>query len=56
MKKLLVALLLFLLPHIALAKGGVVTAADPRAAAAGQEILRAGGSASDGGDAGANGR
>jgi gamma-glutamyltranspeptidase / glutathione hydrolase len=30
-----------------LAKGGVVSAADPRATAAGQEILRAGGSAAD---------
>ena len=47
MKKFLVALFLLLLPHVALAKGGVVSAADPRAAAAGQEILRAGGSASD---------
>ena len=47
MKKFLVALFLLSLPHVALAKGGVVSAADPRAAAAGQEILRAGGSASD---------
>jgi gamma-glutamyltranspeptidase / glutathione hydrolase len=47
MKKIIVALFLLLLPHIAFAKGGVVSAADPRAAAAGQEILRAGGSASD---------
>jgi gamma-glutamyltranspeptidase / glutathione hydrolase len=47
MKKFIVALILLLLPHIAFAKGGVVSAADPRAAAAGQEILRAGGSASD---------
>jgi gamma-glutamyltranspeptidase / glutathione hydrolase len=38
---------LILAPVPALAKGGVVSAADPRAAAAGQEILRAGGSAAD---------
>ena len=31
----------------ALATGGAVSAADPRAAEAGQEILRAGGSAAD---------
>jgi gamma-glutamyltranspeptidase / glutathione hydrolase len=47
MKKIIVALSLLLLPHTAFAKGGVVSAADPRATAAGQEILRAGGSASD---------
>ncbi|SFS05732.1 gamma-glutamyltransferase [Sphingomonas jatrophae] len=40
-------LLLALLPAPALAKGGIVSAADPRAAAAGAEILRAGGSAAD---------
>lgn len=47
MKKILIALLLVTAPTIANAKGGIVTAADPRAAAAGQEILRAGGSAVD---------
>ena len=48
MKKL-VATFLFLLalPASLSAKGGVVTAADPRAADAGREILRQGGSASD---------
>ncbi len=35
------------LPVAAFGKGGVVTSADPRATAAGQEILRAGGSSSD---------
>jgi gamma-glutamyltranspeptidase / glutathione hydrolase len=48
MKKIYAALCLFALaPAPLLAKGGVVSAADPRAAAAGQEILRAGGSAAD---------
>lgn len=48
MKKFLVAfLLLIACPTALLAKGGVVTAADPRAAEAGREILRQGGSASD---------
>ena len=47
MKKLLVALILLVLPAPLLAKGGIVTAADPRASEAGQEILRAGGSAAD---------
>lgn len=48
MKKALLALLsLCLIPTIAHAKGGVVSAADPRAAEAGREILRAGGSAID---------
>ena len=47
MRKLIPALLLLALPSSAFAKGGMVSAADPRAAAAGQEILRAGGSASD---------
>ncbi|MEH3100869.1 gamma-glutamyltransferase [Sphingomonas adhaesiva] len=47
MKKLIAfAALLFLLPIPALAQG-VVSAADPRATAAGQEMLRAGGSATD---------
>ncbi len=36
-----------LLPSAALAQNGVVSASDPRAAKAGREILRAGGSASD---------
>ncbi len=43
---ILVSLLLFV-PGAALAKGGMVSAGDPRAAAAGQEILRAGGTATD---------
>jgi gamma-glutamyltranspeptidase / glutathione hydrolase len=47
MKKIIVALLLSLFAPFALAAQGVVSAADPRAAAAGQEILRAGGSAAD---------
>ena len=48
MKNALLALLsLCLIPTIAHAKGGVVSAADPRAAEAGREILRAGGSAVD---------
>ncbi|MFM9977747.1 MAG: gamma-glutamyltransferase [Sphingomonadaceae bacterium] len=41
------AVLAFLLPSSALAAGGVVSSADPRATAAGQDILRAGGSATD---------
>jgi gamma-glutamyltranspeptidase/glutathione hydrolase len=45
--RLLWVLLAFLLPVAALAKGGVVTSADPRATAAGQDILRAGGSSAD---------
>ena len=46
--RLLLFVALILTPaRIALAEGGVVSAADPRAAAAGQEILRAGGSAAD---------
>ncbi len=48
MKKLLFALtLLLLLPQPALAEKGAVSAADPRAAEAGQLILRQGGSAAD---------
>ncbi len=47
MKNLLLVAALIVAPFPALAKGGVVSAADPRAAAAGQEILRAGGSAAD---------
>jgi gamma-glutamyltranspeptidase/glutathione hydrolase len=49
MRKLfvLVSAVLFAGTAPAWSKGGVVSAADPRAAAAGQEILRAGGSATD---------
>lgn len=48
MKKLLFAFtLLLLLPQPALAEKGAVSAADPRAAEAGQLILRQGGSAAD---------
>lgn len=48
MKKLVVAFLLLIAsPTALLAKGGVVSAADPRAAEAGREILHQGGSASD---------
>ncbi|HVJ02866.1 MAG TPA: gamma-glutamyltransferase, partial [Sphingomonas sp.] len=46
MKKLIVLLVALLLPHAALAQG-IVSAADPRAAAAGVEILRKGGTATD---------
>ncbi|MBO9624208.1 MAG: gamma-glutamyltransferase [Sphingomonas sp.] len=46
MKRLIVALVALLLPHAALAQG-IVSAADPRAAAAGVEILRKGGTATD---------
>ena len=42
-----IALAALLAAQPALAQGGVVSAADPRAAEAGQEILRAGGSAAD---------
>ncbi|WP_156680112.1 gamma-glutamyltransferase [Sphingomonas profundi] len=44
---LLLLSLLIALPAAAEAKGGVVSAGDPRAAAAGQAILRAGGTATD---------
>ena len=47
MISILLALAVFLTPITAHAEGGVVSAADPRAAAAGQEMLRAGGSAAD---------
>jgi gamma-glutamyltranspeptidase/glutathione hydrolase len=46
MKRFLVLFVIFLLPS-AVAAQGIVSAADPRAAEAGQEILRAGGSAAD---------
>jgi gamma-glutamyltranspeptidase / glutathione hydrolase len=47
MTRFVLALMLLALPQVSLAKGGAVSAADPRAAEAGQEILREGGSASD---------
>lgn len=48
MKKILLAFVaLFLLPTAVLAQKGAVSAADPRAAEAGQQILREGGSAAD---------
>jgi gamma-glutamyltranspeptidase / glutathione hydrolase len=52
MKKILIALSLFLAPQMSAAKispalSGAVSAADPRAAEAGREILQAGGSAAD---------
>jgi gamma-glutamyltranspeptidase/glutathione hydrolase len=47
MTKILVALLFLFTPALAQAAGGVVSSADPRASEAGQEILRAGGSAAD---------
>ena len=47
MYRLLIAFVAFILPISAFAAGGVVSSADPRATEAGQEILRAGGSAAD---------
>ncbi len=47
MYRLLIAFVAFILPVSAFAAGGVVSSADPRATEAGQEILRAGGSAAD---------
>ncbi len=47
MVRLFIAFIAFILPVSAFAAGGVVSSADPRATAAGQEILRAGGSAAD---------
>jgi gamma-glutamyltranspeptidase / glutathione hydrolase len=47
MIRFLMALVAFALPVSASASGGVVSSADPRATAAGQEILRDGGSAAD---------
>ena len=47
MIRLLMALVAFALSVPAFAAGGVVSSADPRATEAGQEILRAGGSAAD---------
>jgi gamma-glutamyltranspeptidase / glutathione hydrolase len=44
---IITALVAFSVPVSALAAGGVVSSADPRATAAGQEVLRAGGSAAD---------
>ena len=46
-QRLLLLLSLLLLPGLAEAKDGMVAAADPRAAAAGREMLRAGGSSAD---------
>src|SRR5882724_5577037 len=47
LQRVMLAVLALLLAGPALAAGGVVSAADPRAAAAGRDILRAGGSATD---------
>ena len=47
MYRLLIALVAFTMPISAFAAGGVVSSSDPRATEAGQEILRAGGSAAD---------
>ena len=47
LRRLMLAILALLLTTPAFANGGVVSAADPRAAEAGREILRAGGSATD---------
>jgi len=46
-RRLAFALSLFFVPATAFASGGVVSSADARASAAGQEILRQGGSAAD---------
>jgi gamma-glutamyltranspeptidase/glutathione hydrolase len=46
-QRLLLLLAILLLPTAGFAKDGVVSAADPRAAEAGREMLRAGGSAAD---------
>jgi gamma-glutamyltranspeptidase/glutathione hydrolase len=47
MRNILLVLTLLLFPFHAFAAGGVVTAADPRAAEAGRAILAQGGSAAD---------
>lgn len=47
MKRLLAVLILLSAPTVAMAEGGVVSAADPRAAEAGQAMLRAGGTGTD---------
>jgi gamma-glutamyltranspeptidase / glutathione hydrolase len=47
MTRFILALVAFILPLPALAAGGVASSADPRATEAGQEMLRAGGSAAD---------
>ncbi len=47
MKKIILTLFLLILPAVAQARGGSVSAADPRAAEAGREMLRQGGSATD---------
>src|SRR5688572_11970804 len=46
-RRLLLLLAILLFPTQGFAKGGVVSAAEPRAAEAGREILRSGGSAAD---------
>ena len=50
LRKVMLAILALLIAAPAIAAGGVVSAADPRAAAAGREILRAGGSSTRCGD------
>ncbi|RJF93580.1 gamma-glutamyltransferase [Sphingomonas cavernae] len=47
LKRVLLIFALFAIPSTAIAQGGVVSSADPRATEAGREILRAGGSATD---------